>query len=79
LIEEHARRFPKSLEKMRAILRIEALCAAGKKAQGIGEASAFFKSGGDVHLKARVQRACGLKSERAAAADPPGSAVAVLK
>ena len=77
LIEEHARRFPKSLEKMRAVLRIEALCAAGKKAQGIGEASAFFKSGGDVHLKARVQRACGLKPERAAASE--GSAVAILK
>ena len=61
LVEEHAMRFPKSLPKMRAIIRIEALCAAGKRAQGIGEAAALLQSGGDANLKARVQRACGLK------------------
>jgi RNA polymerase sigma-70 factor (ECF subfamily) len=80
LVEEHARRFPNTLEKMRAVLRIEALCAAGKRAQGIGEASALFKDGGGEakHLKAKVQRACGLKAEKSATPQPPASAVAMI-
>jgi RNA polymerase sigma-70 factor (ECF subfamily) len=81
LVEEHAHRFPDSLQKMRAVIRIEALCAAGKRPQGIGEASAFFRTAaaGDRHLKARVQRACGLKAEKATPPEPPGSAVAMVQ
>ena len=69
LVEEHARRFPKSrLATLRQVTRIEALCAAGKKPQGIGEASALFKRlRNNKHLKRRVQRACGLK----VAPEPP--------
>ncbi len=79
LVEEHAMRYPKSLPKVRAIIRIEALCAAGKRAQGIGEAAALLQGGGDANLKARVQRACGLKAEKKSEPEPSDSTVAILK
>jgi RNA polymerase sigma-70 factor (ECF subfamily) len=76
LVEEHARRFPGSrLNTLRQVTRIESLCAAGKKPQGIGEASALLKRvGHNKRVKRRIQKACGLKM---APEPPPSSKVAM--
>lgn len=65
LVEEHGRRFPKSkLSLLRKMIRIESLCKADKRPQGIGEAAALLKRRNDPKLRQRIQVACGLVRKR---------------
>jgi len=59
VLEEHLRRFPKGqMREDRAVLRIEALCAVGKRRQAEIEVEAFTRTfPGSAHL-ARVQALC---------------------
>jgi TolA-binding protein len=58
-LAEHAREFPNGqLTEERAALRIEALCAAGKHAQGRAEAKQFLRDHPGATQAARVEAAC---------------------
>ncbi|MBK6920295.1 MAG: sigma-70 family RNA polymerase sigma factor [Deltaproteobacteria bacterium] len=58
-LDRHAREFPDSAQAdVRAALRVEALCAAGKPAQARGEAHAFVQRHPRSPLVDRVRGAC---------------------
>jgi RNA polymerase sigma-70 factor (ECF subfamily) len=58
-LSDHARSFPNGqLAEERAALRIEALCAAGKHAQGRAEAKQFLRDHPGATQAARVEAAC---------------------
>lgn len=63
-----AKKFPGgSLTVLRRVTRVEALCAADRRAKGIGEAYRLVREQQrDARLVARMQQACGLKSLEAA-------------
>lgn len=75
LLQEHSRTFPNSrLAVFRWITRIESLCAAGSKPQGLGEAARLVKLLGRSHrLKRRLQDACGLRQAPAVVPKAPAS------
>jgi hypothetical protein len=58
-LEQHAREFPAGvLAQERAALRVVALCAAGREAEGRAEAASFLRAhAGSVHAE-RVRGAC---------------------
>lgn len=59
LLDEHAARYPAgSFGTERRGLRVVALCAAGKLAEGQREQAAFLKSAGGSPIAARVRGAC---------------------
>lgn len=58
-LAEHAREFPRGqLTEERAALRIEALCAGNKRAQGRAEAKLFLRDHPGATQAARVAAAC---------------------
>lgn len=58
-LADHAREFPRGqLAEERAALRIEALCAANKRAQGRAEAKLFLRDHPGATQAARVAAAC---------------------
>lgn len=59
ITEEHARLFPGSaLADARSALRIEALCALGKREQARGEARVFVDARPGSPVTARIERSC---------------------
>ncbi len=59
ITEEHGREFPRSaLADARSALRIEALCALGKREQARGEARVFADARPGSPVTARIERSC---------------------
>ena len=59
LLKTHATTFPRGqMQEDRRVLRIEALCAAGKGAQGRGEVVSFLRDFPDSAHAARVRSIC---------------------
>lgn len=60
LLEQHAREYPAGvLTPERAALRVVALCAAGREAEGRAEAASFLRTHAGSVLAGRVRGACG--------------------
>jgi hypothetical protein len=58
-LAEHATKFAGGvLARERDALRVTALCAAGRRAEGEAEAAAFLRAHGDSLLADRVRGAC---------------------